>query len=61
MRRIDREAELDRELQAYSPQRVGAAVTELVAKMHALSAGDEFLAEVLEDLRGTNERGNHEA
>ena len=53
MRIIDREAELDRELQAYDPQRVGAAVTELVAKMHALSAGDEFLTKVLKDLRGT--------
>ena len=53
MRRLSREEELDREIGAHDPQRVGAAVTELVAKMHALSAGDEFLSEVLEDLRGT--------
>lgn len=53
MRRIDKVAELDRELQAYDPQRVGAAVAEVVAKMHALSAGDEFLTALLKDLRGT--------
>ena len=52
MKRLSREDELDREIGAHDPQRVGAAVVEIVAKMHALSAGDEFLTEVLEDLRG---------